>query len=461
MFIKQPFFIKISNMFPPFDQEKAMIACKKIISLLKEKKIYLEFTGKISEERESKGIMIGTCFCKNQLGETFLFYTVSGNARKIIDKENLIGGFFIEPIVSSKKINEVLLENDFEIHKLTEKINLTKDITIKNELKIRREKLTTESLARVHDEYFFHCADGTVKTLKEICKKTNKEKLPPTGTGDCCAPKLLDACYKNNFLPISMCEIYYGNDGEKKESEQIYAPCDERCGIVLPEMLGLKILYRDSYICVVNKQSGLLSVPGRGPDKEDSVEKRFRIIYSDAVEIKQPAVHRLDMETSGLMILAFTKEVHRAMNMAFEHGEVQKEYIALVDGVLAKKGIPNHGQNELYFRLDVENRPHQIWDSENGKKAITEWKILDVEKYVAPDGSRRDVTRVLFIPHTGRTHQLRLVSADSHGFGVPIIGDSLYGNCMPNERLHLHAKKITFPHPKTNEKVTFECPEDF
>ena len=110
---------------------------------------------------------------------------------------------------------------------------------------------------------------------------------------------------------------------------------------------------------------------------------------------------------------------------------------------------------------DVDNRPHQIWDEVYGKKAITEWNVLDVEKYTAPDGSRRDVTRIQYIPHTGRTHQLRLVSADSHGFGMPIIGDTLYGRCEPGERLMLHAKKITFPHPRTGEKVTFECKEPF
>ena len=147
--------------------------------------------------------------------------------------------------------------------------------------------------------------------------------------------------------------------------------------------------------------------------------------------------------------------------MAFERGDVQKEYVALLDGVLAKKRIPDHGQKELYFRLDVDNRPHQIWDEVYGKKAITEWNVLDVEKYTAPDGSRRDVTRIQYIPHTGRTHQLRLVSADSHGFGMPIIGDTLYGRCEPGERLMLHAKKITFPHPRTGEKVTFECKEPF
>lgn len=112
---------------------------------------------------------------------------------------------------------------------------------------------------------------------------------------------------------------------------------------------------------------------------------------------------------------------------------------------------------ELFFRLDVENRPHQIWDEENGKKAVTEWEILGVERYNAPDGTTRNVTRVLFRPKTGRTHQLRLASADEHGFGCPIVGDTLYGKCEDGERLMLHARKITFPHPATGEIMQIEC----
>ncbi|MBR4322302.1 MAG: RluA family pseudouridine synthase [Treponema sp.] len=226
-------------------------------------------------------------------------------------------------------------------------------------------------------------------------------------------------------------------------------------------MIGLRILYRDEAICVVNKQSGLLSVPGRGEDKQDCVESRFRRLFGDAVEILQPAVHRLDMETSGIMILAFTKEAHRELNRQFEAKEVQKEYVALLDGILPKMGIAPQGRMELFFRLDVDNRPHQIWDAEKGKSAITEWEILGVERYHAPDGSTRNATRVLFKPHTGRTHQLRLASSDSHGFGCPIIGDTLYGHCDEGERLMLHAKTITFRHPSTGKTMTIECPPEF
>ena len=167
------------------------------------------------------------------------------------------------------------------------------------------------------------------------------------------------------------------------------------------------------------------------------------------------------METSGVMILAFTKEAHRNLGRQFEEKNVQKEYVALLDGILPKLGIKKSGTMELYFRLDIENRPHQIWDREKGKKSITEWEILGVERYRTKDRKIKNVTRVLFKPHTGRTHQLRLAASDSHGFGVPIIGDSLYGKCENGERLMLHARKITFTHPITNESMMIESEVPF
>ena len=440
-------------MFPPFDEELAFKYCKEIISLLEEKKLSLVYTTeKISAERFANGIMIGVLVAKNSAQENKILFTVSGVSRKIEGKFR--DAIFVEPIVSSKKIMSALQKNDKEIHLLTEKLkSCSKDDV--QELQLRRSSLTSESLEKVHELYNFYCVDGKKRSLKQICKK----HLPPTGTGDCCAPKLLNFAFKNNLTPLSMCEVFYGKSTEKKISGCKYSTCDERCGLILPEILGLKILYRDNDIIVVNKESGLLSVPGRGPEKQDCIVNRVKKLFPECIE--QPSVHRLDMETSGLMILAFTKDAHRNLCRQFEEGLVQKKYVALLDGILAKKGIPQSGTMELFFRLDIENRPHQIWDSVYGKKAITEWQILDVEKYLSPSGNKKNVTRVLFIPHTGRTHQLRLASAGSHGFGVPIIGDTLYGHCEPNERLMLHSCYIKFTHPSTGKVMEFNCGSDF
>ncbi len=440
-------------MFPPFDEELAFKYCKEIISLLEEKKLSLVYTTeKISAERFANGIMIGVLVAKNSVQENKILFTVSGISRRIEGKFH--DAIFIEPIVSNRKIMSALQKNDKKIHLLTEKLKSCRKEDIQ-ELQLHRSTLTSESLEKVHELYSFYCFDGKIRSLKQICKN----QLPPTGTGDCCAPKLLNFAFKNNLTPLSMCEVFYGRSTEKKISGCKYSPCDERCGLILPEILGLKILYRDKDIIVVNKQSGLLSVPGRGPEKQDCVVNRVKKLFPECIE--QPSVHRLDMETSGLMVLAFTKDAHRNLCRQFEKGLVQKKYVALLDGILAKKGIAQTGTMELYFRLDVENRPHQIWDSVYGKKAITEWKILDVEKYLSPMENKKNVTRILFIPHTGRTHQLRLASADSHGFGVPIIGDTLYGHCEPNERLMLHSCYIKFTHPSTGQVMEFNCESDF
>ena len=538
-------------MFPPFPQEKAAKILEKLIFSLQTGEIELVQVARPSEERKNQGVMLGALVCKDKNGEIVNLVTNSGNAKKLKVKsgkwktENDFFGevVFVGAIVSAEEIEDALAENDKEIHELTEQIN-NEQLVISSEqlkeLRKQREKLCSLSLEKVHDLYNFHCIDGKIRSLKEICELYNGGKLPPTGTGDCCAPKLLDYAFSHELMPISLAELQYdffakenvphgggektvdrenslsegqgilvttgcrcGNDCSTAEgvplavwsdsgsAESVTAkpdrpeeqgrakqcpepnsppstfhfpltpPCDERCGILLPAMLGLRILYQDEAICVVNKQSGLLSVPGRGEDKQDCIESRFRRLFGDKVEIKQPAVHRLDMETSGIMILSFTKEAHRDLNRQFEAKEIQKEYIALLDGVLPKMGIAQHGTMELFFRLDVDNRPHQIWDSENGKSAVTEWEILGVERYHAPDGSTRNATRVLFMPHTGRTHQLRLASSDSHGFGCPIIGDTLYGHCDEGERLMLHAKKISFTHPITGERMIIECESEF
>ena len=519
-------------MFPPLPQEKAAIILEEVILALKNGSIFLEQTARPSQERKNQGVMLGVLVCRDKGGNEVNLVTNSGNARKLKvenGKENVWEDFspeerdsqvsssnfqlssfnfqLVPPIVSAEQIEKALSENDKRIHELTEKIasesahsesgNMNFEL---KKLRTEREKLCTESLEKVHALYNFHCIDGKILSLKEICARYNHGKLPPTGTGDCCAPKLFDYAFSHELFPISLAETAYtetsGNDCSTAEgvplavwsnsgsqtstttnvlAESVTAkpdrptptpslltpPCDERCGILLPAMLGLRILYRDETICVVNKESGILSVPGRGEDKKDCVESRFKRLFGDSVEIAQPAVHRLDMETSGIMILAFTKKAHRELNRQFEAKEVKKEYVALLDGVLAKKGISQTGSMELFFRLDVENRPHQIWDAENGKSAVTQWQVLGVERYHAPDGSTRNATRVLFMPHTGRTHQLRLASADSHGFGTAIIGDTLYGHCDEGERLMLHAQKITFTHPVTGERMTIDCPPEF
>ncbi len=456
-------------MFPPFPQEEAFAVCKKIIDALEHGILQLEQVGKISTERSGQGIMIGVAVCQKADGTSVILNTVSGISKKIKGSEAAGLGIFVEPIVSAEKIESALEKNDFQIHQLTEKINLLKkkrkrpDGKFENQteeeiqLVKQRSFLCDESLKKVFGLYSFHCADGKIRSLLEICKKT-QNTLPPTGTGDCCAPKLLDFAFKNNFSVKSMAEVFYGKSNKFRVNGKLCEPCDERCALILPEMLGLEILYQDEDIVVVNKQSGLLSVPGRGPEKQDCIVNRLKKLFPQCIQ--QPSVHRLDMETSGILVLALNEDSHRNLCRQFEEKKVQKRYIALIDGKLPEKFSKN-GTMELYFRVDIENRPHQIWDEIYGKNAVTEWNWIDEEIYSAPDGTNCLCTRILFIPHTGRTHQLRLAAADIHGFGVPIIGDTLYGHCEKGERLMLHAEFLSFIHPATGKLMEFSCPAPF
>ena len=456
-------------MFPPFPQEEAFAVCKKIIDALEHGILQLEQVGKISAERSGQGIMIGVAVCQKADGTSVILNTVSGISKKIKGSEAAGFGIFVEPIVSAEKIESALEKNDFQIHQLTEKINLLKkkrkrpDGKFENQteeeiqLVKQRSFLCDESLKKVFGLYSFHCADGKIRSLLEICRKT-QNTLPPTGTGDCCAPKLLDFAFKNNFSVKSMAEVFYGKNNKFRVNGKLCEPCDERCALILPEMLGLEILYQDEDIVVVNKQSGLLSVPGRGPEKQDCIVNRLKKLFPQC--IPQPSVHRLDMETSGILVLALNEDSHRNLCKQFEEKKVQKRYIALIDGKLPEKFSKN-GTMELYFRVDIENRPHQIWDEIYGKNAVTEWNWIDEEIYSSPDGTNRLCTRILFIPHTGRTHQLRLAAADIHGFGVPIIGGTLYGHCEKGERLMLHAEFLSFIHPATGKLMEFSCPASF
>ncbi len=447
------------GMFPPFAEEAAHAVCLAMIRQLESGAVTLEQVTPVSEERAGNGIMLGALVATDAAGNEVVLKAASGFSRALVPQID-DQAIYVPPLVSPVQIADAVAANDDAIHALTARIDALSDagdMAEKNALIAERLALTQESVAKVYALYAFHCADGSVRSLRDICAERFGGKFPPTGTGDCCAPKLLDYAFSHGLTPRSMCEVFYGRNTPHKTNGSRYAPCDDRCGIILPAMLRLEILYRDQDIIVVNKQSGVLSVPGKV--ETDCIASRVRRLFPDC--IAQPAVHRLDMETSGLMVLAFTKEAHRHLSRQFEEGAVQKSYVALLDGILPAKGIAAHGTMELYFRVDLDNRPHQMWDAVYGKKAVTEWRIQDVETYYARDGSRRKVTRVLFLPHTGRTHQLRLAAADSHGFGVPIVGDTLYGQCADGERLMLHAQYLHFSHPRTGEPMTFKCPAEF
>lgn len=454
-------------MFAPFPQELARHYCLELIKKLEEGTVCLEQIARESLERKDQGLMLGCLVAWNRtLKKRKILYALSGNAKIIKDPSGIFKDrVFVDSIVSFEEITRALQQNDQKIHQLTDQIN---SLSAKNDDEVdasesqkallikERRKLTDQSLEKVFSLYSFTRFDGQKITLNQIIQKHNGH-LPPTGTGDCCAPKLLNYAFTQGLEIVSMDEIYFGPDTKNKKNRISYPPCDERCGYILPYIMGLEILYRDKDIIVVNKESGLLSVPGRGADKADCVESRIRFLFPDC--IVQSAVHRLDMETSGILILARNKEAHKNLEEQFGSGQVSKKYIALLDGIL--RGRPQ-GHIELKFRLDPDNRPHQIYDEENGKLGITDWEKLGVEKWSNPlTVQEKVVTRIEFSPKTGRTHQLRLASSHEKGLGLPILGDSLYGSCQKGERLMLHASEITFHHPTSGEKLYFLSKPEF
>jgi len=208
----------------------------------------------------------------------------------------------------------------------------------------------------------------------------------------------------------------------------------------------MEIIHQDPEFIVINKPSGLLAVPGRGPDKTDSVS--FRIKKQFPFCIDQPAVHRLDMDTSGLMVLALTQKSHRLLSQQFAQQKVRKRYIALLE----KEPTTTHGKIELPFRLDTDNRPYQIYDNVHGKVGITLWKKLAFQP---------PYTRIEFTPLTGRTHQLRLHASHKLGLGAPIVDDPLYGNGKSHGEMKLHASYLAFYHPSSKALLEFSSTPPF
>ena len=449
-------------MFAPFPQEKAYEYCIQTVNQIQSGEYSFVKIRKESLVRSQHGFMIGVLVCSDINNGTVILKTISGIANKLIKaKDSKDTSIFVDPIVTSAQTDGVLLQTNNrtqELNLLIEKETQKGNIKKAKELKAERTYLCTKSLKQIRSLYRIHCINKSVKSLNDIIAEQNLEGLPH-GAGECCAPKLLDYAFSHNLTPLSLCEVYYNLQENSCDLTKKYTPCNERCAPLLKSMLGLQIIYRDNDICIVNKQSGLLSVPGRLEQNKDSVVTRFKALFPGAIE--QCAVHRLDQDTSGIMILAFNKQALRALSLQFEKKTVTKQYIALIDANLIKQGIAQNGTNTLYLCCDYPNRPKQMYDRVNGKIAVTQWQILRVEKYYTPQGKRKDVTRVLFTPKTGRSHQLRLCASSSHGFGYPIVGDCFYGTKQKGERLMLHASYIKFIHPVTNKVMEINCPCPF
>ena len=303
---------------------------------------------------------------------------------------------------------------------------------------------------------------GEAITLCDIFEQT-VHKTPPAGAGECAAPKLLQQAYLHHWKPIAMAEFWWGNSprNEVRHHGYYYPACKGKCEPILRHMLQgleveanpmqqeaergyekLNIVYEDQWLLIINKPAGMLSVPGK--ERQTSIYDLAREAYPEA---EGPMiVHRLDMATSGLLIIAKDKKTHQHLQAQFKNRSIRKKYIALLDGIVPE----DEGTIELPLCPNPLDRPRQMVDTQYGKPAITYYQVLErTDKY----------TRIAFYPHTGRTHQLRVHAAHPSGLHCPIIGDELYGK--KDKRLYLHAESIEFTHPVNGQSMCITEKADF
>ncbi|QQU02591.1 RluA family pseudouridine synthase [Myroides odoratus] len=330
-----------------------------------------------------------------------------------------------------------------------------------NSLKEERKQKSNALQHQLFQQYRFLNYNQEEQDLLDIFQKTALQQ-PPAAAGDCAAPKLLQYAYLNGYKPLAMAEFWWGESpkSEIRKHQHYYPACRGKCEPILGHMLQglnvddnpllvnpelqrpIEIVYEDEDFAIVNKPEEFLSVPGIYI--QDSVYERMKIRYPKATG--PIIVHRLDMATSGILIIAKNKDAHKALQSQFIKKTVTKRYVALLDGIVTE----NEGYIDLPLRVDLEDRPRQMVCFEHGKPAKTKWEVIE---------RKNGKTKVYFYPITGRTHQLRMHASHPMGLNTPIVGDDLYGS--KNTRLFLHAESITFKHPRTQEMVNFQVKEGF
>lgn len=364
------------------------------------------------------------------------------------EQENLLNQSRFE----KAELKRIRRRNEAELLKITDEMALFRQHI--DELKHRRKAMSEALQERIFRLFVVSNARGEHRDLVEVFKPLGT--LPPAGAGECCAPRLLNYAYNNGLRPVCMAEFWWGTSpqGEVRHHGHFYPACRSKCKPILEFMLqgldvednllglpmdegDLDVVYDDDWLTVINKPSGMLTVPGKL--LEDSLLTRFQAVHPEA---QGPiVVHRLDQETSGLVIFAKDKNTHKALQQQFENHSIRKCYIALLDGIVTQ----DEGVIDLPLLPDIDDRPRQRVDQELGKPAVTRYRVLE---------RIGGVTRVAMEPLTGRTHQLRVHASHPMGLDCPIVGDRLYGKA--SSRLMLHAQSITFIHPATGQSMTLE-----
>ena len=339
---------------------------------------------------------------------------------------------------------------------------------------------------------------GESKDLLEIFKEFN-QMVPPAGSGECCEPKLLQYAFEHGLKPIQMAMFWWGESPKEEIRHHLhfYPACNGKCKPILHWMLPadvfeqasadayiynkVEILYEDQELAVIHKPEGMLSVPGKDA-QQPSIYSWARKQFPEATG--PLIVHRLDMATSGLMVIAKTEFAYHRLQEQFTSHQVQKRYVAIVcckDKDMAQRIKDAAKMISLPLMPDYLDRPRQIVNHEQGKEAITEYEVLGSEERrvkseefnsaanhevqssnlkVQSSNLKVQCIRLALYPKTGRTHQLRVHCAHREGLDAPILGDPLYGN-VKADRLYLHAEAITFKHPLTGKEIHIERKADF
>jgi tRNA pseudouridine32 synthase / 23S rRNA pseudouridine746 synthase len=308
-------------------------------------------------------------------------------------------------------------------------------------LKQQRKALSRQLQELLYRSYCLSNFSGHSLSLRSLMG----DHLLPTGTGECCAPKLLHYAASRGWTPLALAEFWWGRSHRGKVAGEFYGACVERCQPLMGFLLSglqpsVEIIYEDDSLIAVHKAIDLLSVPGRYRHTSDSVLTRLRARGKEVM-----AVHRLDLETSGILVFAKDKHSYRDLARQFENRQVYKVYEALLSGQVPEK----QGSIDLPLSADRSDRPRQILDLEQGKPSLTRFQVI---------GQEKSYPRVEFFPLTGRTHQIRVHC--QRGLKVPILGDRLYGG-EESDRLYLHARELSFSHPQTEKKITLHIPTPF
>ncbi|MCV9386136.1 RluA family pseudouridine synthase [Reichenbachiella ulvae] len=348
-----------------------------------------------------------------------------------------------------KKVRD---EKEHELSEIEGQIKALKKKSRERSNRLQRE---------IFEQYQFLNRKGENRDLLDIFKETSLG-VPPSGAGECSLPKLLQYAYLQDYEPLAMAEFWWGQSpkSEIRKHGFFYPSCKGKCEPILSHMLvgldvaaspmqsistsdkHLGIVYEDEDLLVINKPEEFLSVPGK--NNMDSVYDRMAKQYPEATGPLM--VHRLDRATSGLMLIAKNKDTHKVLQDQFLTKSIRKRYVAWLEGELSEEA----GEIKLPLRVDLEDRPRQLVCYDHGKPAHTRWEVVE---------RKEGRTKVFFYPITGRTHQLRVHAAHPDGLNAPIVGDDLYG--QKDRRLHLHAERLTFIHPRTNQGMTFQVDPEF